>query len=166
MKNTWFIDADSIEDAKKIYWELSKKYHPDLGGDEETMKAVNDEYDFFLGHFIGSRVHEFGTDKAGRGNKTKIPKRSFIVMPIETKQSDIQTDVERKAERHLGNGDVKSIFKDIGVSCEAQIQKAFDTSGFGTWAPNADSTIERKGSDSPLIDDGTLRKSITSEVGE
>jgi len=148
---------------EKLVKELKSKYYVDVG-------ILGQETDTESGLTIAGigAVHEFGTDRAGRGNKTKIPKRSFIVMPIETKQSNIQSDVERRAEAHLGNGDVKGIFKDIGVSAEAQIQKAFDTGGFGKWAPNAESTIARKGSDSPLIDRGMqgLRGTITSEVGK
>jgi len=122
-------------------------------------------------------VHEFGTDKAGRGNKTKIPARSFIKMPLETKQGDIQAGAEKNLEKNLAAGDVKQVFTDIGIAGEAAIQEAFDTAGFGKWAPNSPVTIEGskpdkegnqfikgKGSDSPLIDDGTLRKGITSQA--
>ncbi|RME74000.1 MAG: hypothetical protein D6785_16370 [Planctomycetota bacterium] len=33
------------DDIKKQYRALSKKYHPDNGGNEETMKEVNQEYE-------------------------------------------------------------------------------------------------------------------------
>lgn len=38
-------DNYTKEDLKKRYLELSKKYHPDLDGDEEMMKSVNAAYD-------------------------------------------------------------------------------------------------------------------------
>lgn len=33
------------EEAKKSFKDLSRKYHPDLGGDEEQMKALSAAYD-------------------------------------------------------------------------------------------------------------------------
>lgn len=41
----WFAECKTAEDAKKRYHELAMKHHPDLGGDEATMKAINAEYD-------------------------------------------------------------------------------------------------------------------------
>lgn len=64
----------------------------------------------------------------------------------------------------MEEGDIKAIFADIGIAGESQIQEAFDTRGFGTWKENAPSTVESKGSDAPLIDDGTLRAAVTHRV--
>jgi hypothetical protein len=89
------------------------------------------------------------------------PKRSFIRMPLQNHNGKIVEYVGKHAKEHLEAGDVKAIFEDIGIGGESVIQEAFDTRGFGTWKENADSTIERKGSDAPLIDDGTLRHAIT-----
>ena len=41
----WFSNCKSIEDLKAEYRRLIKQYHPDLGGDCETMKSINSEYD-------------------------------------------------------------------------------------------------------------------------
>jgi curved DNA-binding protein CbpA len=35
----------TLEELKKQYRELAMKHHPDMGGSDETMKAVNAEYD-------------------------------------------------------------------------------------------------------------------------
>lgn len=40
----YFKETTTPEEIKKRYRELCKQHHPDLGGDEETMKAVNDQY--------------------------------------------------------------------------------------------------------------------------
>lgn len=114
--------------------------------------------------FIGA-VNELGTDKAGRGNKTVIPARSFIKMPLETKSKEITKDVEKDFEKNLGNGDVDKILSRLGAACEKQIQLAFESGGFGTWDPNAESTIAAKKSSKPLIDIGALRKAISWQVG-
>jgi hypothetical protein len=90
------------------------------------------------------------------------PKRSFIRMPLESKGDKIAQYVQKHAQEHIEAGDVKAIFEDIGIGGESVIQEAFDTRGFGTWPENKPSTIARKGSDAPLIDDGTLRHAIAS----
>lgn len=43
--NKWFAGVTTIEELRKKYRELLKQFHPDNGGDEETMKAINIEYD-------------------------------------------------------------------------------------------------------------------------
>jgi hypothetical protein len=110
-------------------------------------------------------VHEFGTDKAGRGNKTKIPERSFIRDPLETGQGDIEKQIEPRIQELLENGDIKRIFELIGIAGEARIQEAFETGGFGTWEDITEATKKAKGSDAILIDIGALRQAITSRVG-
>ena len=43
--NKWFAGVTTIEELRKRYRELLKQFHPDNGGGEETMKAINIEYD-------------------------------------------------------------------------------------------------------------------------
>ena len=135
---------------------LKEKHYTDVGV-FETAKTTD-----------GKQVAEYGAYNEF-GSYTRPdhpPKRSFIRMPIETKQDEIRKDVEKHAQEHIEKGDVKAVFEDIGIACESQIQSAFDTRGFGSWKPNADSTIRKKSKggktkDTPLIDDGMLRKAIT-----
>jgi hypothetical protein len=91
------------------------------------------------------------------------PKRSFIRMPLQSRQDKIGQYVKKHAQQHIEKADIKAIFEDIGHGGISAIQEAFDTRGFGTWKPNAESTIKRKGGDAPLITgaDTMLRKSIT-----
>jgi len=41
----YFSNPQTLEDLKKQYRELALKYHPDRGGSNDDMKAVNNEYD-------------------------------------------------------------------------------------------------------------------------
>lgn len=41
----YFINVNTLEELRKQYKELLKKYHPDNGGSEEITKSVNAEYD-------------------------------------------------------------------------------------------------------------------------
>ena len=61
-------------------------------------------------------------------------------------------------------GDYEKMFKLLGIAGEAIVQQAFETSGDGTWAPNAPSTIAAKESSQPLIDTAQMRKSVSSDV--
>jgi hypothetical protein len=115
----------------------------------------------------GMPVAEYGAynEFGSLSRKDRPPKRSFIRMPLEQKGDKVADYVEKKAKGHLEKGDVKAIFEDIGIAGESVIQEAFDTRGFGSWKENADSTIDRKGSDAPLIDEGLLRRSVTHKTG-
>jgi hypothetical protein len=170
---------------EKLIENLGKKHFVDIGILGEGGKT---EKGGITLAGIGA-VQEFGTNKAGRGRKTTISERSFIRTPLETGQEDIEKAVEPRLEKLLEDGDIEGIFKLIGIAGEARIQEAFETEGFGEWAPNSDITIHGsnypliqkgkqltqkqianefiKGKDSavPLINTGALRQSITSKVG-
>ena len=152
-------DFDKLEELVK---NLGRKFYVDVG-----VLGENNETEEGGITIAGiAAVHEFGTDRAGRGNTTVIPERSVIRGTLEKRGGAIVKEVDKHFEESLENGDVRQIFVELGLAAEAQIQEAFDTGGFGDWEPLADSTIERKKSDSILIDDGTLRKAYTSRVGE
>jgi hypothetical protein len=115
-------------------------------------------------------IHEFGIG---------VPKRSFLRMPLEVKSDEIIKQVKTGDNwKNLEHGKPIPVLVDLGHACEAIIQTAFDTRGYGTWAPDLLSTIDRKTaklsrkqrqvrggySNSPLIDTGQLRWSIASKV--
>jgi hypothetical protein len=142
-----------FKNLNKLAKELSKKYYVDVGiigaGSYEDGATIAG---------IGA-VHEFGSYTLG------IPERSFIRMPIEKQTSQIEKDTKSESKDLLGKGDIKGVFQILGIACENAIQEAFETGGFGTWPDITDVTKQKKGSSAILIDDGTLRKSITSKVG-
>ena len=41
----YFTNINTLDELKAAYRRLSLKHHPDCGGDEETMKAINAEHD-------------------------------------------------------------------------------------------------------------------------
>ena len=46
MKNRYFNPTPrTLEELKAMYRQLAMQHHPDVGGNEEAMKAVNNEYD-------------------------------------------------------------------------------------------------------------------------
>lgn len=63
----FFGNVKSLQELKKLYKELARKYHPDFGGNVETMQAINVEYDTMISWF------------AKHGNKTEKEKASAEV---------------------------------------------------------------------------------------
>jgi len=59
---------------------------------------------------------------------------------------------------------IAAMFAQLGIVCEAAIQEAFATRGFGLWAPLSRMTISRKGHDMILRQTGQLARSISSRV--
>ena len=55
---TLFKNVTELADAKKLYKKLAKQLHPDVGGDEESFKALNAVYNHILEHglFFSSEI--------------------------------------------------------------------------------------------------------------
>lgn len=43
--NNYFKGIATLEELKRAYRKLAMAFHPDKGGDAETMKAINNEYE-------------------------------------------------------------------------------------------------------------------------
>lgn len=78
----FFQDVKTTQELKERYLQLAKKYHPDRGGDAETMKAINSEWDDVRKHF----------ERAGKFGK-------FGVEPGEEKPFDIPEGLREVIER-------------------------------------------------------------------
>lgn len=149
-----------------------------IKGLQQLAKALGDAYRIKVG-IMGNKAQR-NNGNTGQtnaeigflnefGSLTKhIPARSFLGMPLRLylaeylvkKKAFSQAEVEKAVKA----GKLLDLAKKVGIVAEEVIQEAFATRGFGNWAPNAPSTIEQKGSSSPLIDTGQLRRSITSKV--
>ena len=113
---------------------------------------------------IGAK-HEFGYFVSeGPFKGARVPARSFLRMPITVKKEAIAAGLKEVAPNMLLRGMVKEFFVRMGIEAEKVIRQAFDTSGWGTWAPNALNTVILKESDKPLIDTGSLARSISSRA--
>ena len=145
------VKAD-FSGLEKLLQELKKPYITKIGVFKEAVTPD------------GEQIAAYGGDNEFGVVTRRIPERSFLRMPLQSKTADIKNAVYRRAGTNLEKGDIRQIFEDIGFAGEAVIQEAFDTRGFGQWPENAQETIERKKSDAPLIDKGHLRHAITSKT--
>jgi hypothetical protein len=138
---------------------------------ENLIKLLGSKRYIDIG-ILGQESYENGISIAGIGAvmefgsiSKNIPERSFILMPIETKQKEIEKQIEPKFPLLINENSTDKFLKEMGIACEGMIQSAFDTGGFGTWQKLDPKTIKAKGSDAILIDTGELRKAISSKVG-
>lgn len=89
-----------------------------------------------------------------------IPPRPLL-KPVLNKHKDKILEIFGKVYAMLLAGDEQGADRELDILAQ-RVQRwtqAFFTEDNG-WAPNAPSTIRRKGSDKPLIDSGSLRQSI------
>lgn len=140
-------------------------------------------------------IHEFGstiavTDKM-RGwfwhnaevhksnNPVIIPTRSFLRMPLLSgegkkeinKVINSQMSNDRELNKIVAESDNGKFLEDVatlvGLAALQRVQQAFETSGFGNWAPITEFTKARRlgeGGNNPLDDTGDLKESITFKV--
>jgi hypothetical protein len=113
---------------------------------------------------------EFGTPGSDDRNydspRSMIPSRPFLRVTFERAGGDF-VEAARKALSDLVDGratveEVEARLGELGVS---EVRKTIDDSR--SWAePLADSTVQAKGHDQPLLDSGTLRDSASWAVRE
>lgn len=105
-------------------------------------------------------VHEFGSITRN------IPKRSMLRMPLHEKSAAIISEGSKGSKKLLAEGNSLQVLRNFGAAALAQIYKAFDTRGFGSWAPDEPGTVHAKGSSQVLVDRGELRRSLSFDVAE
>jgi hypothetical protein len=106
-------------------------------------------------------IHSKGSPLQG------IPARPVLEPTIEANKQIITPHLEAAARAVMEQNpqNAERELKLAGTIAANSAKKWF-TDPRNNWAPNAPSTIKRKGSDKPLIDTGQLRRSITSVVRE
>lgn len=82
MKN-FFSGCETLEDLKARYHKLAKENHPDNGGDVETMKAINAEFDALHAKLKNTHRKQDGTTwtaEAGSNAETAEKPEEFREM--------------------------------------------------------------------------------------
>lgn len=103
-------------------------------------------------------VNEFGS---ADGN---IPERSFLRVPLRAAGKELSAVFKNSVpEAASGAITIDNLYDRVGLKAVGIVQEAISA---GIDPPNAESTIKAKGSSTPLVDDGTLRQSITYVIDE
>lgn len=95
---------------------------------------------------------------------SRIPARPFLTITMERKKAEID-----KLFRRIANGvalEKLTVEQGLGLMGETLVGAVKATIAEGVPPPNAQSTIDAKGSSTPLIDKGQLRGAITYEIRE
>jgi hypothetical protein len=95
----------------------------------------------------------------------QVPPRPIIQPAIEDAKGQIGERLGEAAKVALQGGDTNAALTDVGTYAQSKVKKWFKNPKNG-WAPNAESTIEKKKSSNPLIDTGALHNAITFVIQE
>ncbi|MBU8908508.1 hypothetical protein [Desertibacillus haloalkaliphilus] len=154
-------DNNNIPNVLSIIEELnSKKLEIGIFGDDDgDMVKIASVHEF------GATINRKGSRKDGTSYsfQINIPERSFLRSTFDNEVDDMTDLMQQLIERRVltGRMSVDAFYQAIGEELVSRIRRTIrnlDT------PPNAESTIKKKRSSSPLIDDGHLRRSITWRV--
>ena len=93
--------------------------------------------------------NELGTDH--------IPARPFIRQSVDDNESKIKSFLKGEVKDFAQGKSAEQILKEIGIFQKDLMQDKITS---GSFAPNAESTIKKKGSSKPLFDTGRMRQSV------
>jgi len=97
--------------------------------------------------------NEFGT--------THIPSRPFLKQSVDNNIDEINQMLAEKKQEIMSGGSAKQVLQDIGLFQKDLIQMEITE---GSFEPNAESTVKKKGSDKPLIDTGRMLQSVNYKI--
>lgn len=125
----------------------------------------------YVGLPQGSGQYEDGTPMAVIGAVQEfgsadghIPERSFLRVPLRGNQELFANIFQELLPKVVeGQIDMRQLLEQVGQRAAATSQEAISE---GITPPNAPSTVQRKGSSTPLVDTGALRQNITYVIQE
>jgi hypothetical protein len=90
-----------------------------------------------------------------------IPARPFLSRPLSADDPEVQKMMARISAAIFAGKPADPILNAAGQWAVNRCRRAIDARAY---EPNAERTVQRKGSDLPLVDTGVLRSAITYEV--
>ena len=103
-------------------------------------------------------VHEFGSDDG------VVPQRPWLRAAVDANLREVGTRMQSILEKiydRRGKSDVTRDLNRLGLWGVKIVKDYIKKVGPSTWVPLAEATIKRKRSTRPLIDNGTMIRSIT-----
>lgn len=108
-----------------------KRVHVGIFGNKTGRSQGSDKTNAEIGF-----KHEFGDGRT--------PMRSFLRMPIDYKGKSIFKEARLSVKYLADKNGAFTFLERVGAAAFNAVQEAFNTRGFGTWAPNAYSTVMAK----------------------
>jgi phage gpG-like protein len=121
----------------------------------------------------------FGIRLKASTTHIRIPARSFLRNTLFYKKHHFAAFIYEKRQSIIGLlsvGDLNKVLFSFGAKWVEYVHEAFDTAGFGTWAPLKSLTwtihdykarlrgSKKRRGDKTLMDTGSLRQAITNDV--
>jgi hypothetical protein len=112
--------------------------------------------------FQGDQKYEDGTSIAevaayNEFGSSDTPERPFMRQSFENHEAELKAGCEAANRVVNSGGSAEQALQQLGTLAKGLVQDEIVNGGF---APNAESTIQKKGSERPLIDSGTMRESV------
>lgn len=132
---------------------------------EKMLKELA-EKEVRVGFQHGKATEEDGTDICDIAawnelGTVHIPARPFLRMSVDDNESKINSFLQSKKKQLASGTSAEQILKEIGIFQKDLIQEKITE---GSFEPNAESTVKKKGSSKPLIDTGRMRQSVNYEI--
>lgn len=148
---------------------MGVKISDTLTGDGRKFKKMLEELaslEVRVGFQHGEATEDDGTDvcdvaawnELGTEN---MPSRPFLRKSVDENEDKIRAFIHGSKDNLVKNMSVERFLKNIGLFQKDLIQEKITN---GDFAPNAESTIRRKGSSKPLIDSGRMRQSVNFHI--
>ena len=84
----YFTNINPLDELKAAYRRLAMQYHPDMGGDTETMKAINAEHDELFEQLKRRQNERADADETGRTPHTTETAEEFREIIVELLKLD------------------------------------------------------------------------------
>ena len=112
--------------------------------------------------FQGDQKYEDGTSIAevaayNEFGSSDTPERPIRRQSFENHEAELKAGCEAANRIVNSGGSAEQALQQLGAMAKGLVQ---DEIVNGDFAPNAESTIQKKGSEQPLIDTGTMRQSV------
>lgn len=92
---------------------------------------------------------------------SKIPSRPFLRDSVDNNEAKINSFLQKRTQDIANGASAEKILKQIGVFQKGLVQEEIVN---GSFVPNSEATIRRKGSSKPLIDTGRMRQSVNYQI--
>lgn len=127
-----------------------------------NVMAQLERLECFVGFQAGDATEEDGADVCSvaawneYGTST-IPSRPFLRKSVDENKDRIDSAIRDAVGLMFTGGGAKDVYSQIGLFQKDLVQEKILT---GSFAPNAPSTIKKKGSSKPLVDTGRMLQSV------
>lgn len=115
-----------------------------------------------IGYQSGKNKDDKGVDYADiaawneLGTSNGIPSRPFMRNAIDNHKGELEECMKAQTQALINGATARQVLEQTGLFVKDLVQNEITT---GSFEPNKERTKKRKGSDKPLIDTGTLRRS-------